>query len=136
MNIILRSFSVSNSTDRTVGIVDASGNNTPASTPSSRIFSPFFNSLSCCLLVHSSLPVGTQLAISSLLAAPTGIVAPLWKLRGRVRSQFAVCQLYLRIGLADAAIEKPVPLGAALPQVDPRVPGSFRDTKRGKLTIP
>ena len=27
-----------------------------------------------------------------------GIIAPLWKLRGRARSQFAACQLYLRIG--------------------------------------
>lgn len=64
-----------------------------------------------------------------------GIVAPLWKLRGRARSQFAACQLYLRIGSVDgtrARDRETCSSSRGSSASQSWVSGSFRSTK-GKI---
>lgn len=59
---------------------------------------------------HFSLPPGTQSlcypcdTFVRRVGHANGIVAPLWKLCGRARLQFAPCQLYLRIGSHDDTV--------------------------------
>lgn len=69
----------------------------------SRIYFCFFClSSTQCSIIH--LTTGLHAKIASYprdaltFGHASGIIAPLWKLRGRARSQFAACQLYLRIG--------------------------------------
>lgn len=69
----------------------------------SRIYFCFFClSSTQCSIIH--LTTGLHAKIASYprdaltFGHASGIIAPLWKLRGRARSQFATCQLYLRIG--------------------------------------
>lgn len=59
---------------------------------------------------HFSLPPGMQSLCYPYdtfvlrVGHANGIVAPLWKLCGRARLQFAPCQLYLRIGSHDDTV--------------------------------
>lgn len=91
----------------------------------SRIYFCFFClSSTQCSIIH--LTTGLHAKIASYprdaltFGHASGIIAPLWKLRGRARSQFAACQLYLRIG---TGARRNLFSSLALPQVD-------RNTKR------
>jgi len=87
----------------------AAPTSTPNDPPSAQPSLCFF--LACAHGRHhsrsSSLPPGTQSlcypcdTAGRRVGHANGIVAPLWKLCGRARLQFAPCQLYLRIGSHD-----------------------------------
>lgn len=109
-----------------------------------RIFLSLFNGASSIHSTSSStkhLTTGRHAMIANCprdalaVGHANGIVAPLWKLRGRARSQFAACQLYLRIGSVDgtgARDRETCSSSRRSSASQSRVRGSFRNGK-GKI---